>query len=85
MENEETEIIYISSKTNYAMKLFQCRPMDFLVKPITFPMVERTLGIVMKRELVNRKKITVKIDRENRVFFIDLIDAKPFISPHKCL
>ena len=52
------------------MKLFQCRPMDFLVKPITFPMVERTLGIVMKRELVNRKKITVKIDRENRVFFI---------------
>ena len=58
------------SKTNYAMKLFQCRPMDFLVKPITFPMVERTLDIVMKRELVNRKKITVKIDRENRVFFI---------------
>ena len=44
--------------------------MDFLVKPITFPMVERTLDIVMKRELVNRKKITVKIDRENRVFFI---------------
>ena len=70
LENEETEIIYISSKTNYAMKLFQCRPMDFLVKPITFPMVERTLDIVMKRELVNRKKITVKIDRENRVFFI---------------
>lgn len=70
LENEETEIIYISSKTNYAMKLFQCRPMDFLVKPITFPMVERTLDIVMKRELVNRKKKTVKIDRENRVFFI---------------
>lgn len=22
---------------------------------------------------------------ENLIFFIDLIDAKPFISPHKCL
>ncbi len=24
-------------------------------------------------------------DRVSRGFFIDLIDAKPFISPHKCL
>ena len=70
LENEVTEIIYISSKTNYAMELFQCRPLDFLVKPITCSMVEKTLDIVMKREFVNQKKITIKMNRENHGFFI---------------
>lgn len=29
------QIIYISSKTGYALELFQIRPFDFLIKPIT--------------------------------------------------
>ena len=34
-ENDHTcQIIYISSKTGYAMELFQVRPFDFLIKPI---------------------------------------------------
>lgn len=64
--NETTEIIYISSKTNYAMELFQCRPLDFLVKSITHTMVERVLDIAIKRELADQKKIIVKTNRENR-------------------
>ena len=34
------DIIYISSKINYAMQLFQNRPMDFLVKPVKYSAVE---------------------------------------------
>lgn len=34
LHNESMYIIYISSKTNYAMELFQVHPYDFLVKPI---------------------------------------------------
>lgn len=33
--NEIVQIVYISAKESYAMQLFQNRPFDFLVKPIT--------------------------------------------------
>lgn len=31
------------------------------------------------------KRETVNLIVTEKLFFIDLIDAKPFISPHKCL
>lgn len=34
-KTQEVQIIYVSSKEEYAMQLFQNRPFDFLVKPIT--------------------------------------------------
>lgn len=33
LEEENIFLIYISSKENYALQLFQNRPFDFLVKP----------------------------------------------------
>lgn len=35
MDNEAMQIIYISSKQQYAMDLFKTRPMDFLIKPLS--------------------------------------------------
>ena len=34
LENLEIAIVYISSKSSYAMNLFRVQPIDFLVKPI---------------------------------------------------
>ena len=34
LEEENIFLVYISSKENYALQLFQNRPFDFLVKPI---------------------------------------------------
>mgnify|MGYP003294135478 CR=1 FL=1 len=34
LDNEMVQIVYISSKENYAMQLFQVRPFDFLIKPL---------------------------------------------------
>ncbi len=34
MDDEKTQIVYISSKTSYAMELFETRPLNFLVKPL---------------------------------------------------
>lgn len=34
LENVETEIIYISSKSSYAMSLFKVQPLEFLMKPL---------------------------------------------------
>ena len=36
-----TQIIYISSKTMYAMELFQVQPLDFLVKPVDEEMLKK--------------------------------------------
>ena len=43
--DEKMDIIYISSKINYAMQLFQNRPMDFLVKPVKYSAVEMNMDI----------------------------------------
>ncbi len=37
------QIIFISSKTIYAMELFQVTPLDFLVKPITYDILSTTI------------------------------------------
>lgn len=44
LENEVTQIVYVSAKEHYAIRLFQNRPMDFLVKPITQSDVDRVLS-----------------------------------------
>ena len=35
MKNRRTQIIYISSEKSYALDLFESKPFDFLIKPIT--------------------------------------------------
>lgn len=57
MDNEAMQIIYISSKQQYAMELFKTRPMDFLLKPLD------------KEAVVNDFIQAVRlIDREQQVF-----------------
>ncbi|MEG2429220.1 MAG: LytTR family DNA-binding domain-containing protein, partial [Oscillospiraceae bacterium] len=43
-----TQIVYISSKENYAMELFKIRPFDFLIKPLTDRQIIETLKKVIK-------------------------------------
>ena len=41
--NEKISIVYISSKETYAMSLFQVRPLDFLIKPLSEEKVSTVL------------------------------------------
>ena len=50
--NEDTQIVYISAKESYAMKLFQIRPLNFLVKPIS---VNKICFVVKKALELNNK------------------------------
>lgn len=43
LKNLETIIVYISSKSSYAMQLFQVQPLCFLIKPLNADEVENTL------------------------------------------
>lgn len=39
LKNESMQIVFVSSKEQYAMQLFEIRPMNFLVKPIIYEKV----------------------------------------------
>lgn len=41
LKNLETVIVYISSKSSYAMELFQVQPLGFLIKPLKTDEVEK--------------------------------------------
>ena len=45
LENEITQIVYVSIKSSYAMELFKVRPMDFLIKPITMDDITHIMDI----------------------------------------
>ena len=59
LENEVTQIVYVSAKEHYAIQLFQNRPMDFLVKPITQSDIERVLG--QYQRLFSHKNIFIQL------------------------
>lgn len=48
MNDNETQVIFISSKENYALQLFQIRPFDFLVKPIRYENIERVMNTYIR-------------------------------------
>lgn len=52
MKNDVTQIVYISSKENYAMELFEVRPLNFLIKPAK---AEKIISSIIKAmELLNK-------------------------------
>jgi len=54
LNNETTQIVYISGKDSYAMELFDLRPLNFLIKPLQEEKIE---AVVRKAiELIGRGK-----------------------------
>lgn len=41
--DQKCQIIYVSSKTKYALELFKIRPFDFIIKPVTYEKVKNCL------------------------------------------
>jgi len=48
LDDRKIAIVYISGHTGYAMQLFQFQPMDFLVKPLAYDAVKRTVGVFLR-------------------------------------
>ena len=63
--NFHTQIIYVSSKETYAMKLFSVQPLDFLVKPVKPEALIRAINRGF--EIIGRTEdfFTCKAGREN--------------------
>lgn len=60
MNNQTTQIVYISSNISYCMNLFQVRPMNFLVKPILPEQVVKQINLasdlILRAEYLFRYK-----------------------------
>ncbi len=44
LKNETIQIVFVSAKESYAMQLFDIRPMNFLVKPVSYQKAEYILN-----------------------------------------
>lgn len=49
MEDYNTAIVYFSYEKNYALRLFESQPMDFLVKPVIQEDIRRVMNKFLKR------------------------------------
>ncbi|MCI6164701.1 MAG: LytTR family DNA-binding domain-containing protein [Lachnospira sp.] len=53
-----TQIVYVSSEQQYAMDLFKVRPMDFLIKPVTSDNIKETMDKAYKLIGINNNIFT---------------------------
>lgn len=78
------QIIYISSKTGYALDLFQIRPFDFLIKPITvdilFPCLDEYTQLFLNEDYF---EFTIKGTQKripiNRIMYFESNGRKTII------
>lgn len=71
--NESMQIIYISSYEKYALELFQNRPMDFLIKPITSSKIAKSVRVGIKLIAKNTIPFQFKQGRDWNKVYIDSI------------
>ena len=71
---ERTQIVYISAKSEYALELFSVRPMNFLLKPLTYRSVMENVEKAMKLVSLNDAYFEFKFKSKNyRVPYGDIV------------
>lgn len=81
LDNYEMSIIYISSKTEYVMQLFKMTPLDFLVKPLNYGMIEEVMDRGLHKE--SQKNRVFEVKRKSNRIRVPLKDVKYFYSENK--
>ncbi len=84
LQNEILKIIYISSYTTYAMKLFKVRPTDFLLKPINKDEVIKLIKLLIKLLNVHYEYFEFNLEFNNiKVYLKDIIYFNKIKSSRK--
>ena len=73
LKNEKVSIVYISSNETYAMSLFQVRPLDFLIKPITIEQITAALDNFIRLREINKQEFYYKIGKSVHRLYLDEI------------
>ena len=71
--NEKISIVYISSKEAYAMSLFQVRPLDFLIKPITYENISDIITKFIRIHERNKKEFLFQVQKTVCKLYLDEI------------
>lgn len=78
LEDEHTQIVYISCKESYAMELFEVRPLNFLIKPFSKEKIELVLKKAVK--LLDKEKNFFEYKNSNVTFSVPIRDILYFES-----
>lgn len=78
LEEENIFLIYISSKENYALQLFQNRPFDFLVKPIEPAKIYHVLDNIYR--ISEKNSVGFEFQTQNSTYRISYKDILYFQS-----
>lgn len=81
LENTETEIVYISSSSSYAMSLFRIQPLDFLIKPIKAARIEDVMNRAIRQ--FEKKNQLFEYHFQGNHFKIPYKDILYFYSENK--
>lgn len=81
LKNENIQIVYISSKENYAMELFDVRPLNFLIKPTDKLKVIEMINKAM--ELLNKLDVYFKYKQGHNFCKKEIKDILYFESDNR--
>lgn len=81
LHDNDTHIVFMSSKEKYAMKLFQYRPLDFLIKPICVDEIYRILNLVIESK--DNESKNFEYQKASHLFRIPFKDILYFQSQNK--
>ncbi len=99
LNDDNTQIVFISAKTTYALELFQIRPIHFLIKPIAkfeiFKLIEKTLELqgrqtkffCYKSERAEKRvpfKNIIYFSSEGKKIFLHMRDGKDYFYGKLC-
>lgn len=74
LNNQRTRIIFISSKTQYAMELFQVHPFNFLVKPVEEDKLIADINVLMETVETESRCFEFQSGREHlRISYGDIL------------
>ena len=74
LEEENIFLVYISSKENYALQLFQNRPFDFLVKPIEQAKIYHVLDNICRISGKNSAEFKFQVQNSTyRILYKDIL------------
>lgn len=78
LNDEHTQIVYISSKESYAMELFEVRPLNFVIKPFCMDKIESILLTAIK--LLDKEKKVFEYKNNNVSFSVPINEILYFES-----
>ena len=74
INNYAMHIIYVSSKTNYAMELFKIHPYDFIIKPIDKEKVIKNVSKLLELDEQDNNYFVYEYNRiKNKIHYGDIV------------